>query len=264
VDRSAWPYRPGEKKTKNAPKNRPLDRQTAGSGATIAGSSFVHRSPEICWASRCGAPGSSPSGHNININSGAVGLQTGRSTTVWKASGRGQYVPVLFSRNDSGPESSSARKRCLRDPSKKGERACAGADLDKRWESSLGLNPLPLAWLQPTMNRLQRHQCSTNRLPDHGDYFGTPPRSSKRWPSLLGGLAVWFQQVVALIPSAFRSESRVRAWDRRPGGRCVSSAGPNEKPCSLFFYRPSERLHLAGWAGPAAPPRSAVIRPLGR
>jgi len=48
----------------------------------------------------------------------------------------------------------------------------AGADIDKRWESSLGLNPLPS--LAPANMTGFNATMLTNRSIDHGDYFDAP------------------------------------------------------------------------------------------
>jgi len=132
------------------------------------------------------------------------------------------------------------------------KRACWPAPTStKRWRSSLGLNRCPR--LPQQHGPASTPPCSPTAH-HHGDY-SAPPRSSKTMPAAAISPCV-IQQVVALNPTAFRPDIRVRAWDRR--GRLVSSAG-HEETCSLLTA--SERLHLR-WNGPAS--SSATIALIAR
>ncbi|BAB73405.1 alpha/beta hydrolase [Anabaena sp. FACHB-709] len=83
-----------------------------------------------------------------------------------------QESHVFYSRYDNALKASVVEKDAIRESLQKGFELFTGPDLQKRWESSLGLNPLPA--LAP--NNVYSHNATvlTNRQIDHGDYFDAP------------------------------------------------------------------------------------------
>ncbi|MBD2100185.1 alpha/beta hydrolase [Leptolyngbya sp. FACHB-261] len=80
-----------------------------------------------------------------------------------------QETHVFYSRYDNALKASVVEKNVVHESLQKGVELFTGPDLQKRWENSLGLNPLPA--LVP--NNMYSHNATvlTNRTIDHGDYF---------------------------------------------------------------------------------------------
>lgn len=79
---------------------------------------------------------------------------------------------LFYSRHDSALQASVLEKEALREPIEKLKQRLTGPELTKRWESSLGLNPLP-SLAPPNMTGYNATRL-TNRAIDHGDYFDAP------------------------------------------------------------------------------------------
>lgn len=79
---------------------------------------------------------------------------------------------LFYSRHDSALQASVLEKEALREPIKKLKQRLTGPELTKRWESSLGLNPLP-PLAPPNMTGYNATRL-TNRAIDHGDDFDAP------------------------------------------------------------------------------------------
>jgi esterase/lipase superfamily enzyme len=83
---------------------------------------------------------------------------------------------LFYSRSDSALKASVVEKDAVREPLQKVKDRLIGVEpetmLDKRWESSLGLNPLPS--LAPRNMTGHNATLLTNRPIDHGDYFDAP------------------------------------------------------------------------------------------
>jgi esterase/lipase superfamily enzyme len=80
-----------------------------------------------------------------------------------------QETHVFYSRYDNVLKASIVEKDVVHESLQRGVELFTGSDLQKRWESSLGLNPLPA--LAP--DNMESHNATTltNRTIDHGDYF---------------------------------------------------------------------------------------------
>ncbi|MBD2345609.1 alpha/beta hydrolase [Anabaena subtropica] len=83
-----------------------------------------------------------------------------------------QKTHVFYSRYDNALKASVVEKDTIRESLQKGLELFTGPDLKKRWESSLGLNPLPA--LAPNNMYSYNATALTNRPIDHGDYFDAP------------------------------------------------------------------------------------------
>ncbi|MBW4531754.1 MAG: alpha/beta hydrolase [Aphanothece saxicola GSE-SYN-MK-01-06B] len=82
------------------------------------------------------------------------------------------HTHLFYSRHDSALQASVLEKEALREPIEKLKQRLTGPELTKRWESSLGLNPLP-SLAPPNMTGHNATRL-TNRAIDHGDYFDAP------------------------------------------------------------------------------------------
>jgi esterase/lipase superfamily enzyme len=82
------------------------------------------------------------------------------------------HTHLFYSRHDSALQASVLEKEALREPIEKLRQRLTGPELTKRWESSLGLNPLPS--LAPANMTGYNATRLTNRNIDHGDYFDAP------------------------------------------------------------------------------------------
>jgi hypothetical protein len=82
------------------------------------------------------------------------------------------HTHLFYSRHDSALQASVLEKEALREPIEKLKQRLTGPELTKRWESSLGLNPLP-SLAPPNMTGYNATRL-TNRAIDHGDYFDAP------------------------------------------------------------------------------------------
>ncbi|MEA5443006.1 alpha/beta hydrolase [Cyanobium gracile] len=82
------------------------------------------------------------------------------------------HTHLFYSRHDSALQASVLEKEALREPIEKLKQRLTGPELSKRWESSLGLNPLP-SLAPPNMTGYNATRL-TNRAIDHGDYFDAP------------------------------------------------------------------------------------------
>ncbi len=82
------------------------------------------------------------------------------------------HTHLFYSRHDSALQASVLEKEALREPIEKLKQRLTGPELTKRWESSLGLNPLP-SLAPPNMTGYNATRL-TNRTIDHGDYFDAP------------------------------------------------------------------------------------------
>ncbi|MCP9899591.1 alpha/beta hydrolase [Cyanobium sp. Cruz CV13-4-11] len=82
------------------------------------------------------------------------------------------HTHLFYSRHDSALQASVLEKEALREPIEKLKQRLTGPELTKRWESSLGLNPLP-SLAPPNMTGYNATRL-TNRSIDHGDYFDAP------------------------------------------------------------------------------------------
>lgn len=80
-----------------------------------------------------------------------------------------QKTHVFYSRYDNALKASIVEKDVVHESLQRGVELFTGADLQKRWESSLGLNPLPA--LAPINMESHNATTLTNRTIDHGDYF---------------------------------------------------------------------------------------------
>jgi len=80
-----------------------------------------------------------------------------------------QETHVFYSRYDNVLKASVVEKEVVHESLQRGIEVVTGPNLQKRWESSLGLNPLPA--LAP--DNMESHNATTltNRTIDHGDYF---------------------------------------------------------------------------------------------
>ncbi len=82
------------------------------------------------------------------------------------------HTHLFYSRHDSALQASVLEKEALREPIEKLKQRLTGPELTRRWESSLGLNPLP-SLAPPNMTGYNATRL-TNRTIDHGDYFDAP------------------------------------------------------------------------------------------
>jgi len=82
------------------------------------------------------------------------------------------HTHLFYSRHDNALKASVLEKEALREPLSKLKERLTGTDLQRRWESSLGLNPLPS--LAPPNMTGHNATLLTNRPIDHGDYFDAP------------------------------------------------------------------------------------------
>lgn len=82
-----------------------------------------------------------------------------------------QETYVFYSRYDNALKASVLEKEA-REKLQKFSEVISGPDIQKRWESSLGLNPLPA--LAPKNMYSYNATMLSNRSIDHGDYFDTP------------------------------------------------------------------------------------------
>lgn len=76
---------------------------------------------------------------------------------------------LFYSRYDNALKASVVEKDLIQETLQKGKEIFTGQDLQKRWEHSLGLNPLPS--LVPGNMYSHNATVLTNRAIDHGDYF---------------------------------------------------------------------------------------------
>ncbi|MBD2176581.1 alpha/beta hydrolase [Pseudanabaena sp. FACHB-1998] len=76
---------------------------------------------------------------------------------------------LFYSRYDKALQASKVEKQIFHEAIQKGKELFTGKDLQKRWEDSLGLNPLPA--LAPSNMYSHNATVLTNREIDHGDYF---------------------------------------------------------------------------------------------
>jgi esterase/lipase superfamily enzyme len=83
-----------------------------------------------------------------------------------------QESHLFYSRYDNALKASVAEKDVVQESFQKGVEFFRGPDLQKRWENSLGLNPLPA--LAPSNMYSHNATALTNRTIDHGDYFDAP------------------------------------------------------------------------------------------
>jgi esterase/lipase superfamily enzyme len=83
-----------------------------------------------------------------------------------------QETHLFYSRFDSALKVSVVEKDFVQESFQKGVELFTGTDLKKRWESSLGLNPL--SSLVPENMYDHNATVLTNRAIDHGDYFDAP------------------------------------------------------------------------------------------
>lgn len=83
-----------------------------------------------------------------------------------------EQTHVFYSRYDNALKASVAEKEVLRESFQRVVESVTGRDLEKRWESSLGLNPLPA--LAPKNMYSHNATVLTNRAIDHSDYFDAP------------------------------------------------------------------------------------------
>ncbi|KEF40639.1 MAG: hypothetical protein ER33_15980, partial [Cyanobium sp. CACIAM 14] len=113
---------------------------------------------------------------------GKVELQDGRVAITGQLEYNGPFygglkhlvghTHLFYSRHDSALKASVLEKEALREPLSKLKERLTGPDLERRWESSLGLNPLPS--LAPPNMTGHNATLLTNRPIDHGDYFDAP------------------------------------------------------------------------------------------
>ena len=82
------------------------------------------------------------------------------------------HTHLFYSRHDSALQASVLEKEALREPIEKLKQRLTGPELTKRWESSLGLNPMP-PLAPPNMTGYNATRL-TNRAIDHGDDFDAP------------------------------------------------------------------------------------------
>jgi esterase/lipase superfamily enzyme len=82
------------------------------------------------------------------------------------------HTHLFYSRHDSALQASVLEKEALREPIEALKQRLTGPELTRRWESSLGLNPLP-SLAPPNMTGYNATRL-TNRAIDHGDYFDAP------------------------------------------------------------------------------------------
>jgi esterase/lipase superfamily enzyme len=80
-----------------------------------------------------------------------------------------QETHVFYSRYDNALKASVIEKDVVHESLQRGIEVFTSPDLQKRWESSLGLNPLPA--LAPINMESHNATTLTNRTIDHGDYF---------------------------------------------------------------------------------------------
>jgi len=83
-----------------------------------------------------------------------------------------QETHLFYSRFDNALKASVVEKDFVQESFQKGVELFTGTDLKKRWESSLGLNPL--SSLVPENMYDHNATLLTNREIDHGDYFDAP------------------------------------------------------------------------------------------